>query len=311
MNLQKTISLLIASFAWLFTGCIDDDLSHCDSPTSADVVLCFDYPGNEPATFPDRISRVNIGIYGGDGILVESKQIEKESLDSLQGAQFNLPYGDYTAICWGNVYTRTNLEGFSPNAFINDENVYHHDIFKKSVTAIVDDDSLFYGKSTFRVPSGKSMPDIINFVPAHINFEISVLRLKNLGIASLTDDAIPYIRLNNLSEVYGADMNDLNSDKVSFYPAGVINTINDLLITRTTVHRLANDSPVTIDLVENRTSDKILKRILLNQFLIENPQYAIIPGKERTIYLTFYIGDDVSITIYPYPWNKIPVTPDK
>jgi hypothetical protein len=312
MNLQKTISLFIASFAWLFTGCVDEDLSDCDIPTGADVILYFDYPDNAPATFPDRISRVNIGIYGDDGILVESKQIEKESLDSLQGVRFNLPYGDYTAICWGNAYAKTRIEGFSPKAPMNDEKIYHPDIFKKLVTAIAADDSLFYGKlSTFHVPSDQLTPDIIHFVPAHINFEISALRLKNLTLPSLTDDVIPFIRLNNLNEVYDADMNDINPDRVSFYPTGMIDTINDLLLTRTTVHRLANDSQVSIDLVENRTSDKILKTIQLSQFLIENPQYAIIPGKERTIYLTFYIGNDADITINPNPRNKIPVIPDK
>ncbi|GAE84231.1 FimB/Mfa2 family fimbrial subunit [Bacteroides reticulotermitis] len=312
MKLQKTKFHYFLLFWVLMTGCINENLSECGEV----VMWYFDYPYNS-ASFQDRIERVNVGIYSTDGILVESRQIEKDSLEAFRrqqgmpGMKVTLPLGEYTAVFWGNAHVKTKLDGWNNR---NQGRVYHPDL--GSITNYVDsDDSLYYAQQErFELKENTGpVKYIVHFEPGHINFEISVLGLKNLAVTP-APGTIPYIRMDRLDcETYDFNMNPVPAGEFTFYPSSKgYDAVRDLLTFCTKVHRMGNDNPVTISLIDQIT-DSALQSIILKEYIIRYAQYKIIPQKELTIYITFEIKKknvaDVEIIIHPLPWNKVNVSP--
>jgi hypothetical protein len=253
--------------------------------------------------FSDRVSRVDIGIYGADGELVSNMQMEKNSLDAFQGVKTNLPEGKYTAVCWGNAYANTYIDQAN-------QQVRHPDLLNPNAQ-IATDDSLTYGRVNFEVVYGNHNEATVHFEPAVIHFEIAVIGAPTHTDGTLDEANAPYIRLGNLeTEIYDFEMKDIDTEPRTFYPAvQSFNTANRVMVMRTAVHRMDNDNPVAIDLIENHTTQTLLKQVILKDFIADNPEYSIVAQKELTIYITYEMGLSADVAVYPKPWQNITVSP--
>jgi hypothetical protein len=295
MKLQKTIFSFVLSAA-LFTSCIDEDLSVC----GGDVVLRFDYPYNGFVDFNSRVRRVNVGIYGADGVLVERRQLETEDLEAFRGMKTNLPVGDYTAVCWGNAYDNTTIDW-------DKQRVYHPHLTEAN-TPIMSDDDLTYGATKFSVTTQEGT-DTVHFEPAHIKFEIAVKDMPNVT-ASTTKGELPYyINIDGLhNEVYDFDMNLVQDDDRTYLPDPVEFPVVGTMIMYPNIHRTTNQNPITINLIQKSTRVTV-KSVSLEDFIAENPEYTIVPKKELTIKITFDFDKEAQVTVYPVAWNKVDVLP--
>ncbi|MDR0962608.1 MAG: FimB/Mfa2 family fimbrial subunit [Mediterranea sp.] len=327
MKLLRTIYSFILMSTFL-VGCnIDDDLADCPAPPAdGEVILRFDYPYNgSKATFLNRISRVNVGIYRMDGTLVESRQIDKDSLvvDSITdpfgdvtyypGMKTRLPMGNYRATFWGNAYDKTKIDW-------EVREVYNSHLFDEQVR-IASDDSLTYANVQIEVVADTNRA-LVHFEPAHINLEVAVI--DDAGVfpemSSVTrTDEIPFVSINHLpGEVYDFDMKDIDTAERNFYPTWEPQIepqarARRIFVSRTSVHRMDNDNPVVINLVDNTKQDHILATTVLKDYINDHPDFRIESQKEITIYVTYQLkkeGQDVVVTVSPLPWKELVVTPN-
>ncbi|MDR0976700.1 MAG: FimB/Mfa2 family fimbrial subunit [Prevotellaceae bacterium] len=315
MKLLRTIYSFILLSAFL-TGCnIYDDQSDCPG----NVVLLFDYPYNgNQTTFLDRVSRVNVGIYGMDGTLVERRQIEDNDLEKFQGMTVNLPVGEYKAVFWGNAYDNTSINW-------NDERVYNSRLYDAN-PRISSDDDLTFSQLTFsvKVADVDSIP--VHFEPAYVTMQVAVIDndgslLPDLtGGVVLNEEELPYVDVRNLpDEVYDFNMQNCDTEGRDFYPqwvqqpAGRTRAGATIWTANTYVHRMSNDNPVVVSLFDNAINNTTLNSTVLKDYITANPNYAIVPQKEQTIYISYVIekkGDDIDVTLKPLPWWEITVVPN-
>ncbi|MDR0893219.1 MAG: FimB/Mfa2 family fimbrial subunit [Mediterranea sp.] len=300
MNLHKAIFSWVLFSIVLLSSCIDESLDGC----YGEVTLRFDYPYNPGVGFSDRVSRVNIGIYGAAGEQVGTMQIEKNSLNAFQGFKTRLPEGEYTAICWGNAYANTYIDQTG-------KQVRHPDLLNPDAQ-IATDDSLAYGRVDFEVVYGDDNEATVHFEPAVIYLEIAVVGVPVHPDGTLDEAHAPYICLDNLeTEIYDFDMNDADTERRTFYPAmQAFDAGNRLMVMRTAVHRMNNDNPVVVDLMSNHTTSTLLKRVALKDLIADNPAYSIVAQKELTIYITYVMGISADVIVHPKPWQVLPVQPN-
>jgi hypothetical protein len=316
MKLLRTIYSFILLSA-LLTGCnIYDDQADC----AGSVVLRFDYPYNgSQATFLNRVSRVNVGIYGMDGTLVERRQIDQDALEDFQGMTLNLPVGDYKAVFWGNAYDNTNISWA-------DQRVFNTRLYDAN-PRISSDDNLTYSQLDFSVSTNAdSIP--VHFEPAFVEIQIAVIDQDGSLLPDLDQDAapidnklMPYTNVKYLSdEVYDFSMKNCDTEKREFYPQWMVQRSGGktragatIWTASTYVHRMSNDNPVVVSLLDNATDNNTLNSTSLKDYITDHPDYAIVPQKEQTIYISYVLekkGDDVAVTLKPMPWWEITVIPE-
>ncbi|MDR1004466.1 MAG: FimB/Mfa2 family fimbrial subunit [Prevotellaceae bacterium] len=325
MNLLKTICAL-ALLTAVFTGCdqIDEDMEAC----RGEAVIRFDYPYNGQLTyFLDRIRSVKVGIFRvEDDVLVEDRFIPHDSLVAFQGMRVNLPTGKYKAVLWGDANDHTAIDWYR-------QLTYNPELFDIKDAADEDlhtDDDLDYSSIVFEVKNRRDANEVdtAHFEPAHITFEIDVVMPEGLPL-----DFVPALSIDKLNtEVYDFDMKEssTNHNNYTFYPirtmepredastapekGGYVLTETDkgavyVLETTTRTHRLDNDNPVVINLFRNSArAGEPIKQLKLSDYISEN-QAFIVPKKECTFHITFMIGTNATINIYPLPWQKIGVDP--
>ena len=279
-------------------GCIGDDYSAC----VRNCALYFDYPD-----FPEHIGRVNVGIYDADGLLVTSHQVDAHALSVFQGIQLDLTGGSYVAVCWANAFDNTSLHGLTPGASFDDGRVHHPNL---SVSApIASHDSLYYGKLSFVIPEDAPkgvQEDTVAFVPAHITLKIHVKGLSNTAPGTPAED-YPLVRTNHLLASYDFDMQPLG-DATSYHPLLQVDPTEKLVAAHTHVLRFDNETPATIDVVENAASQKILYSLGLRDFMQANG-ITVVHGEKLTlpIFITFHDGHvEVSLE----GWGGTPVEPE-
>ncbi|WP_101690334.1 FimB/Mfa2 family fimbrial subunit [Dysgonomonas massiliensis] len=296
MNLLKTLCLFVLSAALFLSGCVGEDMSDC--PPDNNLTLLFQYPN-----FPDHISRVNVAIYDENDVLVEIRQVEKSELDILQGIRLNLSEGAYKAVCWGNAFDNTQIEGFTSGSMLDLHEVAHPGYFVPA--RIPTNDALYYGIHTFTIIKNTETTETVDFTPAHISLVIQIE-----GLQSLTEGApiadLPYIKVNNLAPAYDYKM-VTHGDLTTYYPTMALLSDKKLGESQLDVLRFREKNPITIDVIENNTTNKILHTVKLQDFIAAN-DIKIEDGKEVVIPILISFFGEVSVTIIE-DWKEQPVNP--
>lgn len=277
----------------LASSCIREDMSKCRECEG--IILNFDYP-----SFSQKIDKVNIGIFGENGILVESRQIDKDALVAFQGIKLGLEAGSYTAICWGNAFENTQIKGFGVDAKLTDVEVFNP--FCRTSSTVHSCDSLFYGKHTFTIPSNRKYTGTVNFVPAHIRFMICIKGLD-------TERYAPYIRISRLMSSYDSEMRTFG-EYTDYHPSMRSNNDSKQWNTRSDVLRFDYENPISVDLIDPAGNDNILASVNINSFVKEN-NISLEKNKEVTIPIVFTFEDeDMSITPKIEIWDENIVVPE-
>ncbi|MFC4677189.1 FimB/Mfa2 family fimbrial subunit, partial [Dysgonomonas termitidis] len=289
----KTLILLVASV--FFTGCIGDELVDC--PPDENLTLAFSY-----LDFPDHIDRVTVAIYDPSGKLVETVQVDKNDLDAFRGVGLYLPAGDYTAVCWGNAFDNTQINGLSNGAGLTAHEVAHPGYFNSA--RIPTNDALYYGKHTFTVKPGTANNETVPFTPAYIRLIIQAKGLPSTA-AGAPPSGYPYIRVNNLVPAYDYNM-VTHGDPTTYYPPVTVDTGNKQAEATCDVLRFRADNPITIDVLDNSTDNTVLHTVNLKQFIADN-NIVIADGKEVTIPIEISFEGKVVIVTLLENWGNIPV----
>ncbi|GAB6124287.1 FimB/Mfa2 family fimbrial subunit [Dysgonomonas termitidis] len=293
MKQLKTLILLVASV--FFTGCIGDDLSDC--PPDENLTLAFTY-----LNFPDHISRVTVAIYNPNGKLVETVQVDKDDLDAFQGVRLYLPADDYTAVCWGNAFDNTQINGLTKGADLSRHEVANPGYFNSA--RIPTNDALYYGTHTFTVKPNTANSETVPFTPAYIRLIIQVKGLASTDAGAPTS-GYPYIRVNNLVPAYDYNM-VTHGNPTTYYPPVTVDTGNKQAQATCDVLRFTADNPITIDVLDNSTDNTVLHTVNLQQFIADN-NIVIADGKEVTIPILISFEGNVVIVTLLENWGNIPV----
>lgn len=296
MNLLKTLCLFVLSAALFLSGCVGEDMSDC--PPDNNLTLLFQYPN-----FPDRISRVNVAIYDEDDMLVETRQVEKSELDILQGIRLNLPTGNYKAVCWGNAFNDTQIEGFIAGDKLDLHEVAHPGYFTPA--RIPTNDALYYGIHTFTIIKNTETTETVDFTPAHISLVIQIEGLQSLTEGAPAAD-LPYIKVNNLVPAYDYKM-VTHGDLTTYYPTMTLISGKDLGESQLDVLRFGEKNPITIDVIENNSTNTILHTVNLEDFIAAN-NIKIEDGKEIIIPILISFFGEVYVTLIE-DWEEQPVNP--
>ena len=294
MKLLKAFPILILL---VLSGCIGDNLDDC--PPVDNVILYFEYPN-----FPEKIHRVNVGIFDKNGFHILDQQVEKTDLDILQGIQLTLRNGEYTAICWSNGFDDTRIKGMAPDSYMNDGELFHpnHGTTSKIPTL----DSIHFGRLNFFIKSKDKVSHTVNLKPAHIKIHVFVEGLPILATNPVPAD-FPAIRINNLNPVSNFEMNTYGTP-VSFHPIVTVDNTEKMAIAKTNTFRFEDDNPITVDVLERSNSSNILHTVNLKKFMEDNA-ITVIDGEELTIPILITFGNG-TVTVQLMDWRGVPVDPE-
>lgn len=288
MKLPRYISFLFILL--LLVSCIAEDTSRCKKCDG--VTLDFYY-----GDFPFKINKVNIGIFNKDGDLVESRLLDKEALSEYQGLRLGLDAGEYTAICWGNAFDNTQIEGLGIDSKLTDMRVSHPNV--GTLQTIQTNDSLFYGKHVFSVKDCGRYTGVVNFKPAHSRFKICVK-----GLNTSSDEV--FIHIANLKPNYDYNMNTFG-DFVTYKPAMKIK--NNLWLAQSDVFKFDYDNPIIVELI-NPTNNNIISTVDISTF-INNNNISLDDNIEVMIPILFdFENGDISITPKVSLWEENVVIPE-
>lgn len=299
MKLLKHLGLFVVSACLLLSGCIGDDLRDC--PSDNNLTLSFFY-----LNFPQHINRVTVGIYDSGSQLVEYRQIEKKELAILQGMQLNLPAGSYTAVCWGNAFEHTQINGFEIGNLLREKETAHPGYFSSS--DIPTNDALYYGIHAFTVNTQTTTHETVSFTPAHIRLVVQLKGLINTAPNTFNADE-PYIKVNNLEPAYDYTMTPYGGP-ATYYPEIAVDPSKALAESVCDVLRFKEINPITIEVMENKTTNRILHTLNLQSFIadnnikIEEGERIIIP-----IEITFDGNMNVTMVTTIANWGGVPVDP--
>jgi hypothetical protein len=310
---MKRLKPLLSLFALclLLNSCVVEELNQC--PDNDNLVLWFD---SLSLDFGDHVNKVDLGIYNTiDGKIVKSLTRNTAQLREYPGVNLYLPAGEYDVVAWGNAFDNTKIGGLENGSFRTSGYVTHP-AYGTPLT-IPTNDSLYYGARHIIIygDSARVHEYTVGFLPAHISFSFTVTQLPNISTEKSAQKAIqkaaqddPFIRVNNLLPVY--DFNMITSgDLTSYYPPVQINTADRTMRADCDVLRFETDNPISIEVIENIRSQKILAGFDLADFL-RNNKITIQEGKEVHLNILIELpdpdhpGDKVRITIKD--WSGVP-----
>ena len=276
----------------MFAACIREDMSKCGECEG--IILNFEYPN-----FPNKINKVNIGIFDKDGNLVESRLINKEYLTEFQGVKLGLESGNYTAICWGNAFDNTLIKGLGVDSKITNMEVSHPNSGSSKI--IQTSDSLFYGKLAFTIPSDRKYTGTVKFKPAFIHFKVAVKGLD-------TKKNMVAIYITNLKTYYNSEMQTYGA--VSSYIPSMTAAADKTWATCSDVFRFDYDNPITVDLLNPTDNNNILASVDIKTF-VKNNNISLDKDREVTIPILFnYTSGDISISPEIGVWDESTVIPE-
>ena len=294
MKLLKTLFVFL--IAVLFGGCIDEDTSDC-LPTE-NFSLKFNY-----INFGEYINRINIGIFDHNGKCIQVRQLEKSDLNNSQGITLSLDTGKYTAICWANSFDKTRIKGLTVGSLMSDGEISHTNYGTN--TPINNNDSLYYGSLDFSVLPGKNITDTLYFKPAHIRLNVYIKGLEILSMKSYATNN-PAIRINNLLPLYNFKRQSKGSP-ISYYPS-ISDYTSEIIHIKCDVLYFSLNDKITVDVLENTISNKVLWSVDLIKFTRDN---GITINDNHQINIPLQITFlDGKITVSLAPWGSNPVDPD-
>lgn len=292
-------TIVILTTVLFFAGCISEDRSECVDCNG--IVFNFDY-----LNFPQKITSVNIGFFDSQGVLVESRLVEKGGLNEFQGVKTGLEPGNYTAICWGNAFNKTRINGFGIDAKLENGTVTHPNM--GTSLPITGNDSLFYGKLEFVIPDSREFTGNINFNTAYIRIKTCVQGLYSTSEGQPSAN-YPIIRINNLKPVYDFDRKT-HGEPVSYFPQIVVNPSERKAMAQCDVFRFDQANDVTIDILDNAYNNTVLFTVNIETFLKEN-NITITDVNEVEIPILVTIDENgVDVTISVSKWEENIIIPE-
>lgn len=302
MKLVKAIfnGLLLIALLSSVNSCINDDKDACSPREFDNYYLAFDYY----RIFSQHINNVNINIYDSLGVCINNQNVNKSDLTKSQGVNLSLNEGKYTVVCWGNAFDNTDIINSTPGNSFAAAYLTHPNL--NGSLPIPTNDSLYYSKTQIHISNTSvRQTGTAVFKPAHVK-----LFIKIVGLLDDEGKTKSFVRINNLKPVYDFDMNT-KGNLVSYYP-GIknIKPQNNEYFVHCDVLRFPDINPITIDVVENPTTNNILSSKSL-QALMSSAGINIIDGQEAIITITFHFDtEEVIVEVGVTPWGENPTDPD-
>lgn len=295
---MKLLKVLFFFGILIFNSCMKEDMSDC--PTG-NVNLTFRYTGNtldDLSWFNKMIDRVNLYVFDSDGKLVvgAEQQLEKKDLTKAQTKLWLEP-GNYTIICWGNVFDNTLI---SNHTTLTNGKVNHPDYgtIGKSLST---QDHNYYGTLEITVPQSGEVSGEVKFKGAHINMEIAIKGWNN----TQTSTDFPYIEVQNVMPLYTIDMIDAAPYNYTYIPKISQNNGEDYILATLQTFRFTDDNPLLV-VVKNQTQDRTFTSIDLKKSM-EDGNITVNGLNEATVRLILDFTDywkDLSVKISIEGWSK-------
>lgn len=295
---MKLLKVLIFLSIIVLSGCIKEDLSDC--PTG-NVSLTFRYTGNtldDLSWFNKMIDRVNLYVFDHEGKLVINavQQLENFFLSKSQ-TELWLEPGNYTIICWGNIFDNTLVSNYTT---IMNGRVNHPDYGTIGKTLATQDHN-YYGTLEITVPQNGKVAGEIKFKGAHINLEIV---MKGWEMMQTSAD-FPYVEIQNVMPLYTIDMLDTAPYSYTYVPEITRNNNESYIVASLQTFRFADDNPLVV-VVKNQSHGKTFASINLKKAM-EDSDITVNGLNEATVRLildfTDY-GKDLSVKISVEGWSK-------
>lgn len=292
MNPKKLLILL--PFIVLFVGCIKDDADDDTCPTSS--TLYFSYTGDGfTELFPAKISNVWLYVFNTDNALVTKLSIDRTQLSAYQGTQLDLPQGQYHVLCWGNTFNKTIDKNAMARLTAELSNPEY-----EGGGAVTTNDSLYYAYRLLTVPPIPVKNDTIHFQGAHIKFRVFLHGAYTSATTTRSNPSAYYIRVNQLPPTYDFSMQNLHSP-ISYKPIGAeeaeLGTGKSVFAYRFNTLRIADNNPVTIDLIDAKT-EQVVYTLSLKDYMA---LYGIhVNGINEAIINVHFVISSVGITVLPW-----------
>lgn len=297
MNPKKLLILL--PFIVLFVGCIKDDADDDTCPTSS--TLYFSYTGDGlTELFPAKISNVWLYVFNTDDVLVTKLSIDRTQLSAYQGTKLTLPQGQYHVVCWGNTFSKAIDKNGTDR--INAE-LSHPDY--EGGSTVTTNDSLYYAYRLLTVPPVPVKNDTIHFQGAHIKFRVFLHGAYSSATSTRSNPSAYYIRINQLPPTYNFALQSLKLP-IAYKPVGVeeteVGTSKPVFVYRFNTLRIADDNPVTIDIIDVQT-EQIVHTLSLKDYMA---LYGIhVNGINEAIINVHFVISSIGITVLPWQDENI------
>lgn len=274
-------------------ACISDDLSSC--PPVGNVLLRFQYPN-----FTNKINLVNIGIYNEKGRLIKLDTLKKAELNELQGYKTQLPDGKYSAVVWANAVNYTEIEGFEALSRLNtpDNIVINKQFIERQ--ELKDNDSLYLGRTNFRVDS--IADTVIQLNPSFITLNIQVKGYHFINTQTNNQQDISLVVRN---APVSLDINNTTGPiKANFHPDLTLNATQHIGYSSLRIFRFTNMNTITIDVLNNKKqvvySVDLQSLLTSNHINLKTNQELIIP-----VNIEFFSLSAATVTLGAWSGTKL------
>ena len=303
MKIQRLLTVLLLITA--MSGCIREDLDDC--PTGHNVVLHFNYVyQGSNNLFGQRVENVEIIIFDMDGNFVTSFFSETSDIDE-SGAAFSLPPGTYRIVCWGNIFTHTDVQEGSN---ITAARVYHTG---RSQGEADNGDPLFYAPRirnlndpdadilTITVPERGSVEKLIDFTAAHKTVEVVVTGFSDNG------NITPQIEFTNQPSAYDFFLRTIPGQPMDYFQDSQVETrAQNMAVATFNLPLFERDNTINIRIIRPSTG-AVIHTISLKQYLIDN-NITLTHGDWDFISI-LVVFNDLGAVISVKPWDGTNVSP--
>lgn len=277
--------LLFATFSLLFTGCIKDNLDDCP----ASIFLMFNYQADgEDNVIDTYIHSGQLFVYDQSTKLVDVLPVSASQLKN--GLSLNLPFGEYTIVCWGNAETQTEIthEEELQTARLNAPGYYQN-------TQIFTNDALYHGTLDLSVAQTTRdhvrITETLDFNAAHINLEVYV-RYKTE----------PTIQVHHLMPQYDFKMGNTQPFETDYTPTVSYIEKRKAYAALLNVLRFDNDNPITVevDLPGGLLTSPV--SIHLKEFMEEQTPALTVEGRQEVTISVLIEFTDLGVTCKIPEW---------
>ncbi|MCC8034604.1 MAG: FimB/Mfa2 family fimbrial subunit [Rikenellaceae bacterium] len=217
---------------------------------------------------------------------------------STGGAELDLPSGDYTVVCWGNIAEYSELSVTDP---LSQARLYQWQY--TAGETVKNFDPLYFGRREISINAPVSKTDTLTFVSAHINMEIHIEGYD--GRISTRAEGQGIVEITNVSVGYDFEM-ELTPQTTVMFPVWETDGHNGEIISRFNLLRFREDTPMVIN-IRSRDGGEVIGSVVVREFLrkygieVEGVNEITVP-----VYITF---DEQGISVSVEPWDTEPVVP--
>lgn len=312
---MKTVLQLVLLATLALSGCIDGDLKEC--PKTQGIILKFRDLEAGVDVFSKTISSVHLFVFDRyNGQFVTSKQIDKAALAKLQGAELDLPVGDYQIVCWANANLNSELYISSKIADINNPiQAYLLDAKVNPTTGYAQNgDKLYYAPYSnsnsffISLPASAKTEYLLDFRTAHSVIEVYVTGFTDLFNQS--SNLSPNIELTNITPKYDFKLNQFGDPTTYKQTTHKQNREGvETQVASFNVPLCEKNKDINI-VLRKQSNNQIIESINMKAFVAEHySQINLSSPETQTIKIEFkYINGNVSISVPT--WKDDVISPE-